>query len=668
MKPPSQLLRPLLLALGLSLLSACSSTGPAQPAPRLDQPIPGLLTEGIPALPTAPRAAPAYEAPALRFVDWHPQQLEMLVLARHQGLMQLHRLAQAGGRPELLSRGADPVDDARWEPEQGRYLVFSRDQGGDEAFRLYRLDASGPAGEGVALTPAGARVNGFAFLPQGQGLVYLLEQLDRQAQGQGGERRARSWLQWVDPLNPASTRRLGEVEGGRFGDLRVSPGGAITVLRSQGKQSQLLRYTLDGAAPQALGAARQIDSQEDADEEFLWSRLALQGDFRHLVRTSLDSGAREPLLARALGGDLEAVAVPAPGLQQPLALVSNEAGLSALWLYEGRDTAASPRRIATELPAGVLRNPRWHPRYPVLGFSHVWTQSPGQLYSWDARDQRLQAWSGADEKNQPLRTELLRWKSFDGLEITGLHTPPPARFSGPRPVYISLHGGPASQSRPGYLSATLRQLVEEQGVHLIQPNVRGSDGFGKRFLALDNGRLRENATRDVSALLDLIARRPDMDAAKVIVAGGSYGGYLTLAVAAAEAPRIAGSICRVGIANFVSFLENTESYRRDNRRAEYGDERDPAMREFLTRISPLSRVQQMSKPMFIVHGRNDPRVPYGEAQQMAAALQAQGTPLWFLTAEEEGHSVAKPANRDYLQRATLEFVRRVLAGQALSAP
>jgi len=204
-------------------------------------------------------------------------------------------------------------------------------------------------------------------------------------------------------------------------------------------------------------------------------------------------------------------------------------------------------------------------------------------------------------------------------------------------------------------------------MHVIQPNVRGSEGFGREFLALDNGRRREDAVRDISALLDLIATREDMDPARVIVAGGSYGGYMALAVAVHESARIAGSICRVGIANFISFLEQTESYRRDNRRAEYGDERDPEMREFLRSISPLTRAAEVRKPLFVVHGRNDPRVPHAEAQQMVAAVRAQGTPVWFLTAEDEGHSFVRSANRDYLAQATAEFVRRVLAGEPLAA-
>lgn len=647
-------------------VAGCSGIGPAQPPASTAQ----LAGTGIPAFQRhAPLARK--EAPALRFVDWHPQQREMLVLARSQGLMQLHRLAAPGALPEPLTQGADPVADALWEPQQARYLVFTRDQGGDEAYRLHRLDAGQRPAPGQVLTPAGVRVKEFAFLPQGRGLVFLQEQLDRKGGDESaGARQARSWLMWMDPQNPAGARVLGEVTGGRFGDLRITPEGTILVLRSQGQRSQLLSFDLSGSPGRPVGRSQSATDDGDAldaerDGDVVWGRQALQGEFRHLTRLSAATGERQALLT-GLAADLEALAVPPSdaGRSRPLALVSNEGGVSALRLY-APDSAAPPQRVATDLPEGQLRNPRWHPHLPELGFHHAWTQSPGQVYSWNQADGKLTAWSAADTEGTALQTGLLRWKSFDGLEISGLHTPPPAHFKGPRPVYISLHGGPAAQARPGYLSATLRALVEQQGMHLIQPNVRGSDGFGKRFLALDNGRLRENATRDVSALLDLIATRADMDAGKVVVAGGSYGGYLTLAVAAAESPRIAGSICRVGIANFVSFLEHTESYRRDNRRAEYGDERDPAMRRFLTEISPLSRVDRMRKPMFIVHGRNDPRVPYGEAQQIVSALRAQGTPVWFLTAEDEGHSFTKPANRDELHQNTLEFVRRVVQGEPI---
>jgi dipeptidyl aminopeptidase/acylaminoacyl peptidase len=282
----------------------------------------------------------------------------------------------------------------------------------------------------------------------------------------------------------------------------------------------------------------------------------------------------------------------------------------------------------------------------------------------------VQPWSASAQPAGSAQPELrtLRWKSFDGTEITALHIAPPAQFSGPRPVFIEIHGGPSSQARPSFLQGTPRHLVQEMGMHLVLPNVRGSEGFGRRFLDLDNGRQREDAVRDISGLLDHLATLPGVDAGRVVVAGGSYGGYMALAVAAAENARILGAIDRVGISNFVSLLENTESYRRDNRRLEYGDERDPAMRAFLNSISPLNRVAQMKKPMFIVHGRNDPRVPWREADQIVQALRAQGTAVWFLTGENEGHGFSRADNRNFLHHATVEFVQRLLAGRPVSDP
>ena len=557
------------------------------------------------------------------------------------------------------------MSDAQWEPKQGRYVVLARDTHGDEAYRLYRVDAADAPISGVPITRADARVKEFAFQPGGEGLYYLMEQLDKTESVSKGSGGAVSWLVWVDPLLPQSSRVLAEVKGGRLTGLRVLPQGDVLVVRTIGQRSQTLRISLSDAKATALSRAQGNENIGETQEaDWLWSVRALDGDFRRITRLHTRTG-QTVSYGPEIEADVEALAAPPTADGRPLLAVINDAGVSRLRTYSGIQ-GAELLPVAPTLPDGVVRNPRWHPQLPELGLYLAWGQSPAQLYSWNWKTGELEAWSRADEAIALVPSAVLRWKSFDGLEITALHTAPPTRFEGPRPVFIELHGGPASQARPGYLSATLRALVEQQGVHLIRPNVRGSEGFGKQFLALDNGRLRENATRDVSSLLDLIASTPTMDATRVVVAGGSYGGYLSLAVAAAESQRLAGSICRVGVSNFVSFLENTESYRRDNRRREYGDEREPAMRQFLTDISPLSRVKQMSRPMFIVHGKNDPRVPYSEAEHMVKALLDQGTPVWFLTADDEGHSFTKSANRDYLHQATLEFVKRAMARESLA--
>lgn len=652
------------------LLPALAAAAPMVPGPQ-------LIADGIPPFEEHATAA-RLEPSATRFVGWHPTRAEMLVLARSGARTQLHVLDGPQLKRRALTTGADAVNNAQWEPSRGDYLVFSRDHGGDEAYRLFRLQpGTGPAlATPVAITPADARVSDFEFLPgRGKapaGLVFLLEQLDRQV-AKAGERVSVTRLMWVDPLQPALARQLGEVRGGRFTGLRVTAGGAIVVTRSQGGRSQLLRFGLDGAEPRAVGTSVKAgdsgdllidgdDSGEDSGN-LLWQRQAAQGDFRHLQRLDVDSGRRDALLTD-FPADLEALAVPR-GTDRPLALVHNEAGVSVLRLWQPGGSV--PQRIDGSLASGVISNPRWHPTLPLLAFGHASASSPGRIYVYDKSKAAMQVWAeaDADEAREPTEYTTLRWKSFDGLEISGLHIAPPARFKGPRPVYVSIHGGPASQSRPGYLAKGLYQLVNELGMHVILPNVRGSEGFGKRFVNLDNGRQREDSVRDISALLDLIGGRADMDAAKVVVAGGSYGGYMSLAVAVRESARIVGSICRVGIANFVSFLENTESYRRDNRRAEYGDERDPEMRAFLQQISPLTHASAVKKPLFVVHGRNDPRVPYSEAQAMVQAVRAAGTPVWFLTAEDEGHSFTNKGNREFLQQATFEFVRRLVNGQPL---
>ena len=226
-------------------------------------------------------------------------------------------------------------------------------------------------------------------------------------------------------------------------------------------------------------------------------------------------------------------------------------------------------------------------------------------------------------------------------------------------MIINIHGGPESQSRPGFLGAG-NYYTNELGVAVLYPNVRGSSGYGKTFLKLDNGLKREDSYKDVGALLDWIKTRPDLDADRVMVTGGSYGGHMTLAVATYYPDRIRCAVDVVGISNLRTFLENTEPYRRDLRRAEYGDERNPEVRAFMDRTAPLTNVNKVTKPLFVVQGLNDPRVPASEADQMVKALKARGTPVWYLLARDEGHGFAKQRNREFQAAATAVFVKKYL--------
>ena len=290
-------------------------------------------------------------------------------------------------------------------------------------------------------------------------------------------------------------------------------------------------------------------------------------------------------------------------------------------------------------------------------------RSPSDVYSIDVASGTLERWTESETGGLNAASfsepELVRWKSFDGKTISGFLYKPASRFSGPRPVVINIHGGPEGQSRPGFQGRS-NFYMDELGVAVLYPNVRGSTGFGKSFVKLDNGVLREDSVKDIGALLDWIPTRKDLDASRVMVTGGSYGGYMTLAVATHYDAKLRCALDVVGISNFVTFLQNTESYRRDLRRVEYGDERDPKMKEHLLRISPANNAHKITKPLFVVQGRNDPRVPYTESEQMVATIKKNGGPVWYVLANDEGHGFAKKKNQDFQFYATVAFVREHL--------
>ena len=255
----------------------------------------------------------------------------------------------------------------------------------------------------------------------------------------------------------------------------------------------------------------------------------------------------------------------------------------------------------------------------------------------------------------------IEWSSFDNRKIAGFYYRPPKQFSGKRPVVIDIHGGPEYQAFPDFLGRDNYFLLE-LGTALIAPNVRGSTGYGKTFSKLDNGLKREDSVKDIGALLDWIAGQPELDASRVMVTGGSYGGYMTLATATMYDRRICCSVAVVGISNFITFLTNTQSYRRDLRRVEYGDERDPATRAFMERIAPINNAGKITKPLFVVQGANDPRVPKTEADQIVATVKKNGA-VWYLLAKDEGHGFRKKPNQDFQFYATVLFMQKYLLGE-----
>jgi dipeptidyl aminopeptidase/acylaminoacyl peptidase len=326
------------------------------------------------------------------------------------------------------------------------------------------------------------------------------------------------------------------------------------------------------------------------------------------------------------------------------------------------DVSSGKERTAPDLPIGIISDLKWRNNSTDLGLNFKSPRTPNDVYSVNIETGKVDLWAksvtnGVDT-NQFSMPDVIHWTTFDKRTISGFLYRPPAKFRGKRPVIIDIHGGPEEQYRPGF-GYEDNYFVNELGVAKIFPNVRGSSGYGKTFLTLDNGMQREDAVKDIGALLDWIKTQPDLDADRVLVEGASYGGYVALSTACSYSDRIRATISDSGITNLATFIERTEGWRRDIQRAEFGDERDSNMRAFMERIAPLNNAQKIKKPLLIIHGQNDPRVPVGDVTKLVAATKER-VPVWYILGKDEGHGFAQQSNRDYRTYATILFVKEFL--------
>lgn len=318
------------------------------------------------------------------------------------------------------------------------------------------------------------------------------------------------------------------------------------------------------------------------------------------------------------------------------------------------------------LPMGLVGLGAFSPDGRQLALALNSPDSPSDVYTLELADDPLGhgdliRWTysevGGLDPSTFVVPELIHYPTFDDRDIPAFVYRP--RGPGPHPVVIRIHGGPESQSRPVF-SSLFQGWIHELGIAVLDPNVRGSSGYGRTYVELDNGMLREDAVRDIGALLDWISAQPDLDQNRVMVFGGSYGGYMVLASLIHYSDRLRGGVNIVGISDFISFLENTEAYRRDLRRAEYGDERDPEMRAFFERISPLRNSDRITAPLFVIHGQNDPRVPVTEAEQIVEQVRANDRPVWYMNALNEGHGFARRDNQDLVRDLVVLFFQEHL--------
>jgi dipeptidyl aminopeptidase/acylaminoacyl peptidase len=621
-------------------------------------PAENLVVEGVPAIPaslveTAGRYGSFRNA---TLADWNPARREMLIATRFADTQQLHLVKIPGGERQQLTFFADAVGNGRFHPKGGDYIVFAKDIGGGEWYQLYRYDMA--SGDVTLLTDGKARNLMGPWSSGGDQVAYM-----------STRRTGKDTDLWVmNPADPKSDHLLTKLEGGGWGPEDWSPDDSKILLKEEISLNEAYLWLVDAKTGEKTAL---MPAGTKRGDKIAYGDVRFSKDGKGIYVTT-DSGAEymnlayielgRPEIKYLISGadakwDVERFDLSHDG--KFIAYVKDEDGVSVIHVRKTADQKEVPLR---GLPAGVITSLHWHPNGHELGFSLTNARGPGDCYSYDVTAGKLERWTASEtavKTDAFPQAELVRWKSFDGKEISGFLYKPPAKFAGKRPVLVVIHGGPEGQTQPTFLGRS-NYYLNELGIALIYPNVRGSTGYGKTFSLLDNGFNREDTYKDVNALFDWIGARPDLDAERIAVTGGSYGGHMTLAVSTFYSDRIRCSVDIVGMSNLVTFLEHTEAYRRDLRRVEYGDERDPKMREFLEKIAPMNNIEKIKKPMFVIAGKNDPRVPVSESQQIADALKKQGTPVWLLIAKDEGHGYRKKANQDFQFYATAEFLREYL--------
>jgi len=604
-----------------------------------------LVMEGIPEIPASvsERLRQYQNVRGHGFSDWADEGI--LIGTRFGETSQVHHVKTPGGARKQVTFFDEPVGGGSFNPAGGSF-AFGKDTGGDEFFQGYLFDLA--SGEVTQFTEPGTRNGGLAWNDDGTQVAWY-----RSTAGDP------NWdILVADPTDPSSARVAHEGEGALF-PVDWSSDGTKILVQQYISVTKSRVFTLD------LTDGSFTEFNPDEDVAYSGAALLADGDiltvtdkgseFANLVRFDAETGETTNYTADidwgVSGWDVSAD-------ESTVVFTINEGGLGTIKLL---DLATGALRDGPELPVGIAGGTTFSPDGTQVGFTFNGATSPADAWSFDVETLALTRWTEAEVGGLNAETfvtpTLFTYPNDAGMDIPAFKYVPEG--DGPHPVIIQIHGGPEGQSRPGF-SSTYQYWASELGIAVLVPNVRGSSGYGKTYVSMDNGLNRKRSVEDIGALLDWIETQPDLDKDRVLVYGGSYGGYMVLASMIDYGDRLAGGVNIVGISDFKTFLENTKGYRRDLRRVEYGDERDPEIAAFFDEISPLRNADKINKPIFIIQGYNDPRVPYTEAEQILAAVKENDVEAWFLMAMDEGHGFRKKSNRDFQREAVTLFLSDVL--------
>ncbi|MDT8324899.1 MAG: alpha/beta fold hydrolase [Bacteroidota bacterium] len=616
-----------------------------------------LEVTGIPDIPqqVVDRTSQYLNVRSAAFSDWDAAGEGMFISTRFGNTAQIHHVAAPGAARRQLTFFEEPVYSASADPREGRDgFCFSRDVGGGEFYQVFYFDRS--TGESRMLTDGTSRNSG-AYWSHGRGVFSF----------SSNRRNGTDTDVWImDPDSPEDAWALTEREGSWYGVAWAPDDSRMVVIR----------YISANVTHPYIAdlESRELTPLFEKDAKVSYANFEWAPDGNTIYYTSdeedefqqlyaLDVATMEKRnLTPQLRWDIENLSISDDG--GTLAYTMNENGISTLHLF--RLPEMTPV-VFDPIPVGLIGGLGFSDDSRQLALNINAADNPTDVWVMDIAAGTVTRWTYSEVGGLNTASfsspALVHYPTFDEVDGARRHIPAfvykPQQRAERLPVIINIHGGPEGQSRP-YFSSTTQYWVNELGCAVIFPNVRGSTGYGKTWLALDNGFNREQSVQDIGALLDWIAAQPDLDPSRVAVFGGSYGGYMVLSSMTTYPDRIKCGVDVVGISNFVTFLENTQDYRRDLRRVEYGDERDPAMREFLLKISPTNNADKIRSPLFVAQGENDPRVPASEARQIVQAVSDNGIPVWTMFARDEGHGFRKKNNRDYFTWATILFFENFL--------
>jgi len=590
--------------------------------------------------------------------DWAPGGRGLLIQTRFAQTVQLHHVAAPGAMRRQLTFFSEPIGAVATGPDAARpAFLFLKDRGGDEFSQLYRFDWNTG---GIARLSDGASLNASpVWSRRGDRFIYT-----------STRRNGRDRDLWLAREDDPARPRMVLSAGGNWRAIEWSPDDRRILVAHYVSIAESHFHVLDVETGRRTevrpgGAAAHFEDAVWApDGGGLYYGSDEGAEFVTLRYLDLATGVSEPLSA-AIPGDVGQILLSPD--RKTLVFQVNADGYTELHALDLAGRRMRPLKVG--VPRGKIFGLRFHPTANRLAFHWTAPDTPGDAGVLDLEGGGFERWTFSEtaglDPRRFVTPSLIRYPTFDAVdgrprEIPAFYYRPPG--AGPFPVLIHIHGGPESQFVPRF-EPVIAFLTVEEGIAVLAPNVRGSSGYGRTYVGLDDGRRREDSVRDIGALLEWIAAQPELDARRVAVMGSSYGGYMVLASLVHFGERLACGVEAVGIGNFVTFLENTQEYRRDQRRAEYGDERDPQMRRFLLSISPHTHAERIRKPLLIAQGRNDPRVPASESEQMVAAIRNAGGTVACMIADNEGHGFRKKDNQRAFYTAATLFLRRYLKGR-----